>query len=144
MQTRDTRTWMWARACEMLTQADRLQQQFFRLGASTPETARETARWEPPIDIVEDDEQLYLCVALPGVAPERISVDIDRIDQERCQLVVSAHRPNLPNRQRGSVIHRLEIPYGRFERRITLATGRYELLEQSFHNGCLELRLAKR
>jgi HSP20 family protein len=144
MQTRDTRTWMWARACEMLTQADRLQQQFFRLGVSAAGTARDTARWEPPIDIVEDEEQLYLCVALPGVPPERIGVDIERVDQERYQLVVSAERPNLPTRRRGSTIHRLEIPYGRFERRITLAAGRYELLEQSFQNGCLELRLAKR
>jgi HSP20 family protein len=140
MQTRDTRTWMWARACEMLTQADRLQQQFFRPDGS----AAGGARWEPPIDIVEDDEQVYLCVALPGVAPERIGVDLQRIDAERFQLVISAHRPSLPHRRRDSIIHRLEIPYGRFERRVTLTAGRYELLEQSFHNGCLELRLAKR
>lgn len=140
MPTRDTRTWMWAQACEMLTQADRLQQQFFRPGGS----AAGTARWEPPIDIVEDDEQLHLCVALPGVSPERVSVDLELIDSGRSQLVISAHRPSLSNRRRDSIIHRLEIPYGRFERRITLAAGRYELLEQSFHHGCLELRLAKR
>jgi HSP20 family molecular chaperone IbpA len=42
-----------------------------------------------------------------------------------------------------ATVHRLEIPYGRFERRIPLPSGRYELVEQSYANGCLTLRLVR-
>jgi HSP20 family molecular chaperone IbpA len=38
----------------------------------------------------------------------------------------------------------MEIPYGRFERRIALPTGRYELTERSYTNGCLVLRFTQR
>jgi HSP20 family protein len=47
----------------------------------------------------------------------------------------------LPLRRNATALHRLEIPYGRFERRIALPGGRYELLERSYTNGCLVLRL---
>jgi hypothetical protein len=40
-------------------------------------------------------------------------------------------------------VRRLEIPQGFFERRIALATGRYELLESSLRDGCLVLRIRK-
>jgi hypothetical protein len=39
-------------------------------------------------------------------------------------------------------IVRLEIPYGRIERRIELPPGRYELLGQECLDGCLRIRLA--
>jgi hypothetical protein len=54
---------------------------------------------------------------------------------------ISALR-NLPMSRDTTAVHRLEIPYGRFERRIALPPGRYELLEQACMNGCLVLRLA--
>ena len=136
MTTRDPRSWMWAEACDMVTQADRLHRQFFRLGASSAATTR----WEPPVDVVEDADSILIYVALPGVAPERVVVRFDGT-----QLVIDAYRPALLNvRRTASTVHRLEIPYGHFERRIALPAERYELLEQAFSHGCLELRLVKR
>jgi HSP20 family molecular chaperone IbpA len=41
------------------------------------------------------------------------------------------------------VIYRLEIPYGRFERRIPLPTGRYQLADRRLENGCLVLALRR-
>jgi HSP20 family protein len=41
----------------------------------------------------------------------------------------------------GAAIHRLEIPYGRFERRIPLPPGNYRLHEQFLEDGCLVLVL---
>jgi HSP20 family molecular chaperone IbpA len=41
------------------------------------------------------------------------------------------------------VIHRLELPYGRFERRIELPPGRYEVVQRELIDGCLTLSLRK-
>jgi HSP20 family molecular chaperone IbpA len=122
---------MWAEACEMLEQAQRLQRQFFGLGHAI----ESRPRWEPPVDIVAYREELQVTVALPGVAPEHVQVRVDN-----GALSVAAIRP-MPLDRTTTNVHRLEIPYGRFERRIALPPGRYELLEQSCSNGCLVLRL---
>lgn len=124
--------WIWADAFDLLARAERLQRQFFRIGAS-----REShAVWEPPVDLVESDTGVDLIVALPGVRPEDLRVAFDGQS-----LQVSALRP-LPGLA-AEVIHRLEIPYGRFERRIPVPAGRYASLEQTYANGCLHLHLRK-
>lgn len=117
----------------MLEQAQRLQRQFFRFG----QVAEAQPRWEPPVDLVATDREVQVMVALPGVAPENVRVRI-----ADGALNVSALRA-LPLNERTTAVHRLEIPYGRFERRIALPAGRYELLDQGCVNGCLVLRLAR-
>ena len=42
-----------------------------------------------------------------------------------------------------ATIHRLELPQGRFERRIRLPAGRYSAIQRSASNGCLLVRLQK-
>jgi HSP20 family molecular chaperone IbpA len=133
MAIANRRSWMWAEACEMLDQAERLQRQFFRFGHAV----EAQPRWEPPVDIVAGHGELEVTVALPGVAPENLRVRIDSGG-----LSVTALRA-LPMTQRTTEIHRLEIPYGRFERRIALPRGRYDLLEQACVNGCLVVRLKR-
>lgn len=130
MSSRITRGWMWAEAVERMQQAERLQRQFFGCG----DTA---ANWEPPADIVGRQNEVLITVALPGVAPDRVKVMIDGVT-----LAITALRP-APIDRHTTHIHRLEIPYGRFERRITLPTARYELVEQHFQHGCLSLRLIR-
>lgn len=133
MPTRTPTDWMWAQACEVLDQADRMQRQFFRpAGYDRPQ-----GMWEPPVDIFEDDTELILIVALPGVPAERIEVTIDNAD-----LVVRA-QSRFPFSGTRRVVRRLEIPYGHFERRIRLPDGRYEQGSPELVNGCLTLRLRK-
>lgn len=131
MTTRNPHSWMWAEACEMLEQAQRLQRQFFRFGHA----AQAQPRWEPPIDIVAYGSEVRVTVALPGVSPEHVQVRV-----ANGALSVIAVRPR-PLDQDTTEVHRLEIPYGRFERRIALPSGSYQLLEQACSNGCLVLRL---
>src|SRR5437868_3944865 len=133
MAIRNRQSWMWAEACEMLEQAQRLQRQFFRFG----HVVEAQPRWEPPVDVVADDLAVEVTVALPGVAPQNVQVRIDR-----GALNISAGRA-LPMNRHTTAIHRLEIPYGRFERRIALPAGSYELVEQACVNGCLILRLKR-
>lgn len=123
---------MWAEACELLEQAQRLQRQFFRFGHAV----EAQPRWEPPVDIVAYGSEIQVTVALPGVAPEHVHVRI-----EDGVIAVTAIR-TLPMNRHTTGVHRLEIPYGRFERRIALPPGRYELLDQACAHGCLVLRLA--
>ncbi len=134
MTSRNPHSWMWAEACEMLERAQRMQRQFFRFGHAV----QAQPRWEPPVDIVAYEPDVQVTVALPGVAPERVQVLV-----AGGALTVTALRTP-PLNEQTTAVHRLEIPYGRFERHIALPSGRYELMEQAFKNGCLVLRLTRR
>ena len=127
----DPGTWMWTEACAMIERAERLQRQFFRPGLSTA-----SASWEPPVDIFESGEGMRIIVALPGVEPQDIKVYFDS-----GELVITGLR-ELPAVTRAAAIHRLEIPYGRFERRIPLP-GAIDIERSDLVRGCLSLSLTK-
>jgi HSP20 family protein len=103
---------MWGEALSLLEQADRLHRQFFRVA-----DAESGSSWEPPVDVIESERELEVHVALPGVSPGSITILL-----EPGGVVVSALRA-FPCRESGASIHRIEIPYGRFERRIALPLG---------------------
>ena len=84
MRRTDAGDWMWAQACDMLEEAERMHRRFFRLA---PATATQTA-WEPPIDVFEDEREIVIVVAMPGVSAERV-----HIFHERGTLVVRGERP---------------------------------------------------
>ncbi|HEV2220354.1 MAG TPA: Hsp20/alpha crystallin family protein [Casimicrobiaceae bacterium] len=129
----DPSDWMLSQAFGLIEQAERLHRQFFRL-ASSPRTQ---ASWEPPADVFEDEQEIVIVVAMPGVAPERIEVT-----NEPGALLVRGVRP-LPLAGACQAIRRLEIPYGVFERRIALPPGRLEASLPECANGCLVLRLRR-
>ena len=56
-------------------------------------------------------------------------------------LIITGHRV-LPPELHDALIRRLELPQGRFERRIALPAGRYAVSRHAT-NGCVVLRLAK-
>lgn len=123
---------MWGEALGLLEQADRLHRQFFGRAPGAQ------ASWQPPADVVETEREILVTVALPGVEPESIRL---RSGSDGT-FVVEAHRQASLGTHTLAV-RCLEIPYGRFERRIVLPPGRYELVERASRNGCLELRLQK-
>jgi HSP20 family molecular chaperone IbpA len=129
----DPTEWMWAHACELMAQADRMHQQFFRLGAP----ARTKVSWEPPADIVEDDREVVVVVAMPGVPADRVKVTL-----EQDELVVRGERP-VPFAHARHAARQREIPYGVFERRIPLSGVRFESGSHQLVNGCVVLRLTK-
>jgi HSP20 family protein len=125
---------MWNEACALLDRAERLHRQFFE---PVP-AGQSAASWSPPVDVFETDAEVWIQVALPGVEARHLTVSV-----EGDTLVLSGHRP-LPAAARGATIHRLEIPHGRFERRIRLASARLTLRHRELVDGCLVLSLAKR
>jgi HSP20 family molecular chaperone IbpA len=124
---------MWSEACEMLARADRLHREFFRPVRS----AARVPTWEPPVDILETGREVLVLVALPGVDPERVEVAI-----EGDELVVVGTRV-LPPELRTAMIHRLELPQGRFARRVRLPAGRYSDVRRTTMHGCLAVTLEK-
>ena len=123
---------MWAQACELIADAERLHRQFFRLALDPA-----PATWEPPIDVFEDEREIVVVVAMPGVDAERVQVA-----HEAGALVVRGARP-LPFRGARGRLRQLEIPYGAFERRIALPPGEFEVGPPELAQGCLVLRLRK-
>jgi HSP20 family protein len=133
MSARYPTDWMWARACEMMDEAERMHRQFFRLAAP----ARASAIWEPPVDIFEDEHEILILVALPGVPAHRIEVTT-----EAGELKVRGDRA-LPFAAARGTLRRLEIPYGYFERRIRLPDAPLAMATHELADGCLVLRLRK-
>ncbi|HYM02173.1 MAG TPA: Hsp20/alpha crystallin family protein [Stellaceae bacterium] len=132
MPPRDLQTWMWAEACEALTRAERLHRQFFRIGPSSTGPV-----WEPPIDIFETAGEVWILAALPG-----IEAPLAEILVEDGVLIIAGERPK-PTSNRVAAIHRMEIPFGRFERRIALPPGRFELARRDLALGLLTIALRK-
>jgi HSP20 family molecular chaperone IbpA len=133
MNARDPTLWMWGEALELLERADRLQRQFCQLGG-----ARKAApTWEPPVDVFETERQFIVVVALPGVLAEQVQLEI-----EGTAIIVRGQR-RLPGAVTNGLIHRLELPYGLFERRIDLPGRRLQLGERKHADGCLTITLDK-
>jgi HSP20 family molecular chaperone IbpA len=129
----DPGTLMWATACEMIERAERLHRQFFR-----PMTAIASAAfWEPPIDIIATDSEARITVALPGVGPDDLKVTIDN---DGVSVVGLRRQGTIP--RDGSAL-RLEIPYGRFERRIAFPTTGLQFGQSEYRYGCLVLTFFK-
>src|SRR5262245_66356384 len=117
----------------MLMQAERMHREFFRpagAGAMLP-------AWEPPVDILETEHAVLVFVALPGVSADRVEAVIDGAD-----LVIHGVRA-LPGELRTAVIHRLELPQGRFQRRVRLPASRYTGVRREAVDGCLGLAPAQ-
>jgi HSP20 family molecular chaperone IbpA len=124
---------MWDEACTMIERAERLHRQFFQPNLS----GAQTASWQPPVDIFETDRDVWIIAALPGVEAPDLEVSVED------GVVVITGLRRLPMAARGAVIHRLEIPRGRFERRIRLSVGRLQLGRSEIVSGCLILSLTK-
>lgn len=72
--------------------------------------------WQPPVDVYEAEEELYLYVDLAGVDKDSLAVIAD----ER-QIRIKGMR-RLPPQQSIACIHQLEIELGPFDRTVTLPT----------------------
>lgn len=129
----DPRKWMWAEALQMLARAERLNRTVF----NPPQVSQRGIGWEPPADVLETENMVLILVALPGVDPNQV-----RLSLQGGVLSISGERV-LPQELRTATIHRLELPQGRFERRVPIPPGRYEQPRTGVSNGCVVIQLVK-
>jgi HSP20 family protein len=124
---------MWSEACALLDEAEHKHRHFFELLALP--SARPV--WEPPADIFADGSEIQVIVALPGARAEEVVV---QLTPAGLQIDTTVPPPALDARMN---VVRLEIPYGRMRRRISLPAGAYSLIERRLDRGCLFLRLTR-
>ncbi|HBK08342.1 MAG TPA: heat-shock protein Hsp20 [Acetobacteraceae bacterium] len=119
---------MWSEALAMLARAERPLRDAFRPTATG---------WEPPIDVLETETGLLIVVALPGVRRDEMEIVIGQ-----GELLVRGTR-RWPTLRRPTRVHRVELPHGRFERRLPLPPGIYRLASRDHADGCLLLTLSR-
>jgi HSP20 family molecular chaperone IbpA len=125
---------MWSEALQMLARAERLQREVFSIPGPSPQRG---VAWEPPVDVLETQEAVLVLVALPGVDPQQVQLVI------RNGVLLIAGERVLPDELATAVIHRLELPQGRFERQIRLPAGTYGKPVSGVTDGCLFVKLPK-
>jgi HSP20 family protein len=123
---------MWLQACDALDRAEGLQKQFFTLDRHA-----RMPLWKPPVDLFETEQGLLVRAAIPDAD----SADFDVCLEGNCLRL--AGRRAFPSLRQSYVIHRLEIPFGRIERVISLPPGRFDLEGVNYQMGCLEIRLTR-
>ena len=99
----------------MLARAERMHREMFRPSRPQARLPAGSLAWEPPVDILETDNEVLVLIALPGV-----DVDAAQVAIEGGDLVIAGTRV-LPPELRTATIHRLELPQGQFFRRLQLA-----------------------
>jgi HSP20 family protein len=119
---------MWSETLTVFARAERQQREVFQL--------TETG-WEPPVDVLETASGLLVIVALPGVRSDEMESVIGN-----GELTVRGMR-RWPRLQEPARAHRIELPHGRFERRVPLPHGAYQLVGQDHTDGCLLLTLKR-
>lgn len=119
---------MWAEAVSALARVDRMHRDFFRPDGKG---------WEPPVDVLETPGELVIMVALPGVRADEVEIVV-----HTDSLAIVGVRRLPPFLQRARLL-RMEIPHGRFERRVALSPGRYEMTRRDLADGLLVVALRR-
>jgi HSP20 family protein len=90
MAARDWDFLIWRQASDLLQQAERIHRNFLQIavGAHYRSFHGKSSFWEPPVNVVETDESLWVISAIPGVAADRVDVRLDGRE-----LVISGERP---------------------------------------------------
>lgn len=110
----------------------------FRPRPVSPMFSAAERTWNPQMDIYETPEEVIIRAELAGVDQENLEVEINaravRIFGSRMEMPCSAD----------STYRLAEIQYGKFDRILYLpALIDTEVVSSSYHNGFLQIRLAK-
>ncbi len=119
---------MWAEAVTALARVDRLHRDFFR---PAPQG------WEPPVDLLETDSELVIIAALPGVHVDEVEIVLS----DGALAIVGTRR--LPGFVQSARVHRMELPHGKFERRVAVPSGAYEVTRRDLADGLLVVALRR-
>lgn len=132
---------VWRRAGNLRQQAERIQRNFLQMAVGAHYRAQQgrSAFWEPPVNVIETEESVWVISALPGVTVDDVTVRL-----EGGELTISGKRP-LPGCCKDGELRLWEIPLGRFERRLTLVDGKNPLTvgKVTLQDGLLNIELRK-
>ena len=93
--------------------------------------------WTPLVDIAENDKEFTIKADLPEVKKENVKVTL-----EDGSICITGERKQEKDDQRQ--FHRIERPYGLFERRFSLPeTALADKMKAEFENGMLRVHIPK-
>ncbi len=94
--------------------------------------------WEPPVDVYETEDSLFVVAEIPGIGEDDVEILL-----EGNNLILKGERKE--GREEDVIsYHRMEIARGPFERRITLPFGvNPDDVEISYDKGLLKIKLPK-
>jgi HSP20 family protein len=97
----------------------------------------EAGKWMPPVEVLQRDDRLLICVDLPGISRDSVNVEIQRdrvlVDGERKDDFASGNAPGF---------RRSERSYGPFHRTVPLPDGvDPDSAQASMRDGVLEISL---
>jgi HSP20 family protein len=120
--------------------ADQMEQDFFELVTGRIKApAALSAKWKPPLDIYELEDQIIIKLELAGVKKKDIA-----IVQEGNRIRISGRR-KIEGREQVLTYHQMEINYGEFERIIVVSDAvRIAEVEASYKDGFLIIRAQKK
>ncbi|MFA0753152.1 MAG: hypothetical protein IMHGJWDQ_000923 [Candidatus Fervidibacter sp.] len=96
------------------------------------------SRWEPAIDVCEDEEAYHIVVDVAGVEERDLDVEYH---PNGTLVIRGVRRPPMTGAVQCLV---LEIPYGAFERQILLPTSvNADSITATYRNGLLYIRVPK-
>ena len=135
----------WDPFSDLGTLQERVNQLFNQNFGVTPLTGREprqqlmSANFIPPVDILEDDQNIVVQAELPGVTENDVEIRL-----ENNVLTINGER-RLEHEDRKQNVHRIERGYGRFTRSFTLpAVVEPERVQANFDNGLLTITIPRR
>ena len=115
-----------------------LQNEMSRFMNGLEGNGRTTQAWVPTLDAWETDDEIVYAFDLPGIAEDKISVELDD-----GALTISAERERTDEVKRDS-FYRFERRFGTFSRTIGLPQGvTEESIKAEYRDGVLELHVRK-
>lgn len=128
----------WEPYRDLYTLQNRINQMFGEAGLSTGRDSEGFGAWLPPVDVIEEGDNLIFRAELPGVQRDDIEVKVD-------SGTLTIRGEKRQEKESGAEsVHRIERLYGTFHRSFTLPTTvDTEKIQARFKDGVLELVLPK-
>ena len=104
----------------------------------TPSDTPLVGNWMPPVDVIEDSNQVRIAAELPGVKPEDVSISLEN------QVLTIRGEKKQNTEESNDRTHRFERSYGVFERGFTVpSTVDADKIQASYEHGVLTVTLPK-
>jgi len=136
MSRRDVDEWFWQLGADLQKMGEELTHQRPLLAGSS--------RWEPKVDLVEEDDCYVLKAEVAGIRGDEI--DLTYLPEKHA-ILLRGNRPE-DNDTTGAKIgvYQLEILYGEFEREVKLPSASIDpgAIKAQYRNGFLLVMIPKR